>query len=521
MANGRLGGVAAGHLRTLIDEGAVGGLSDGELLGRFLDDRDESAFGALVCRHGPLVFGVCRRTLRDAHQTEDAFQATFLVLARKAGSIRNREAVGPWLVGVAGKVAARARGDALRRRVHEGRAAERTPAGSIAEPDHREEVAALLGEVARLRRPLREAVVLCHLQGFTYDSAAAALGVTEGTIRGRLARARQTLRARLERRGVARDAPASVILVPGMLGRVPERLIEPTIRGSMAIATGRAATGIVPGTAITLMEGALKAMLVAKWKTAAVVALGVGLVAVGAQARPRPKPPQAPGGAAKGSEKAGEPADLAAVVPGRVVRSAEVTKDCMILSYLPDWAFGNVDNIGVASNDGGNRTLVDWPDVPALEAKSADLKFYLAFFARKTTAKPRPGSLLGFELEGEWPERTSWKTRPSSASEPAFTTAFEPGEGWKLFEITSVVREHQGKSGDGLMLRFVGEDRFRGSAWSGYEFVSREGQGEWAGRRPMLLVVEPPKKVGARLDPPKLAELQTSRYDSFFLGAFW
>jgi RNA polymerase sigma factor (sigma-70 family) len=495
MAKGFGDGVVLGQIRTLFDEGAVGSLSDGELLERFLDDRGESgeaAFGALVRRHGPLVFGVCRRALRDSHQTEDAFQATFLVLARRARSIRNREAVGPWLVGVAGKVAARARGDALRRRTHEEKAAGLAPRWSSAEPADRDEVAVLLAEVDRLRRPLRDAVVLCHLQELTYASAAEALGVSEGTIRGRLARARETLRNRLDRRGISRDTSALIALRVSEVPPTP--LVAPTIRGSMAVAAGRAAIGIVPSSAITLMEGALKAMWFAKLKTALLVASGVGLITLGAALRvdawQRPEGKKSNDAAKDPTAKGVEPA-LADAVDGKIVRSTVVTNDCSILAYMPDWAHGNVDNLMIGNNGGGVRTLVDWSDVPPSEAKNADLKFFLAFYSRKTNSNPKPGSILAFELTSEWPELTSWKTRPGYEPEPVASAKFEPGDGWKIFDITSFVRDRDGKANHGLMLRFLSEDR---DDWSGYAFVSREGQKEWAKRRPMMLVVAPEKK---------------------------
>jgi RNA polymerase sigma factor (sigma-70 family) len=499
MAKG-INGVVFGQLKTLFDDGAVLSLSDGELLCRFLDDRGElgeAAFEVLVHRHGPLVFGICRRTLGDTHQTEDAFQATFLLLARKAHSIRNREAVVSWLVGVAGKVSARAKGDAHRRRAHEERVAEMAPQWAVSASTDRDEVDALMKEVDRLRRPLREAVVLCHLQGLTYDSAAEALGVSEGAVRGRLARARELLRSRLKRRGISHEVSSAVLITPKLLGTVPDRLIAPTVRASMAVAFGQAAAGIVPGSAITLMEGVLQAMVLSKLKTAAVLALSVGLITFGSafhvHAWQRPESAKAKE-AGKGVEAKGNDTDLAELLGGRIVRSTEVTKDCMILSYLPDWAFGNVDNIGIAGNGGGVRTLVDWPDVPSTEAKSADLRFYLAFYSRKTTAKPKPGSVVAFEVTGEWPERTSWETRPPYEPEPAAYAKFEPGDGWKAFDITEFVRNHDGKSGQGLLIRFLIEDRPANGDWSGYEFVSREGKDEWAKRRPMLVVVGPTKK---------------------------
>jgi hypothetical protein len=186
-------------------------------------------------------------------------------------------------------------------------------------------------------------------------------------------------------------------------------------------------------------------------------------------------------------------AELARLVPGRIVRDSPVTKDCMVLSYLPDWAHGDVDNIGVANNDGGVRTLLKWRDVHP-ETTSSGLRFYLALYARKTTSNGPPGSILAFPLRGDWPERTSWKTLPEYDADPAATYKFVPGTGWKVFDITPVLlaRAESGSKADGVLLRFLQEDR-SGSRkdWSGYELVSREGTGGWTDRRPVLLVVKP------------------------------
>ena len=507
MARG-INGVVLGDVRTLFDLGAAGEMTDGQLLERFLDDRVESggsAFGVLVDRHGPMVFGVCRRTLRHAQEAEDAFQATFLVLARRARSIRNREAVGPWLLGVARKVAARARSDAQRRRTLDVRPDESDSAGEATSAVDGEEIAALLSEVERLPRRLREPLVLCYLQGMTYSSAADALRLTEGTVRGRLVRAKESLRVRLTRRGFSPASLAPMLVDIRILEEAPRRLIEPTVRASMRVAAGESMAGVVSTSAASLMEGVLKTMLSAKLKTTAALALTLGMIGLGTGVHARQKPVEQPaengaqvkksGVPAAGGEMAGpDAAILSGLVGGRIVRTAEVTKDSMILSYLPDWGFGNVDNIGIAGNDGGVRTLVDWPDVPASESKSPELRFYLAFFSRKTTSKPKPGMIGAFELSSEWPEPTSWRTRPSYEPEPIAREKFSPGDGWKVFEITEWVRSRGGNSGQGLMLRFLVEDRPGSGDWSGYECVSREGQGEWAHRRPMLLVVGLPKK---------------------------
>src|SRR5215470_5427658 len=195
---------ALGHLRLALAPPEA----DAQLLARFLASRDDFAFAALVRRHGPTVLGVCRRVLRHAQDAEDAFQATFLVLARKARSIARRGALGSWLYGVAYRVALKARDDAARRRRHERRAASRTEgqaacaeAGDAAGP-------VLDEEVNRLPDKYRQPVVLCYFEGKTYQEAARLLGWPAGTAAVRLARARELLRNRLTVRGVALSSAA-------------------------------------------------------------------------------------------------------------------------------------------------------------------------------------------------------------------------------------------------------------------------------------------------------------------------
>jgi hypothetical protein len=186
--------------------------------------------------------------------------------------------------------------------------------------------------------------------------------------------------------------------------------------------------------------------------------------------------------------------DLVKRAPGSITRAVPVSKDCMVLAYLPDWNFGNVDNIGIGNNDGGVRTLIDWPAIPADEAASPERQFLIALYSRKTISHPPAGPIHAFEILGEWPERTSWKTQPRYAPEPAATYKFEPGEGWKLFDITPLVRAQAkaGRNGHGVILRFLNEDVSGGpqESFSDYKLVSREGADEWAQRHPMLLVVK-------------------------------
>jgi len=201
-------------------------------------------------------------------------------------------------------------------------------------------------------------------------------------------------------------------------------------------------------------------------------------------------------GPATQPEEAIAPEDLAKLAGGRIVKALPITKDCMVLAYLPSWAHGNVDNIAVANNDGGVRTLLAWPEITPQEASRADRRFVLALYSRKTTLREPAGTIGAHELLADWPELTSWKTKPRFATKPAATFKFVPGEGWKLFDVTDLVRAQAGdrRKACGVMLRFDREDVVSAMKWSGYAFVSREGIGQWLNSRPVLLVIEPSKK---------------------------
>jgi len=180
----------ARDLGTLFNEGAVGMLSDGQLLERLVGRRDASAFEAIVERYGPLVWGVCLRVLRDHHDAEDAFQATFLVFARKAASVMPREKLGNWLYGVAFQTAMKARATRAKRRVRERQAGETTEPEAVPEAHPDELLGRLDREVTRLPEKYRLPVILCELRGNTHRQAAEQLGWPVGTVSSRLSRAR-------------------------------------------------------------------------------------------------------------------------------------------------------------------------------------------------------------------------------------------------------------------------------------------------------------------------------------------
>jgi RNA polymerase sigma factor (sigma-70 family) len=265
------------RIRAVAIEARGGDLTDGQLLEWYLAGREEAAFTALVQRHGPMVLGVCRRVLNHAHDAEDAFQATFLVLVRKAATVRPRERVGNWLYGVAYRTALEARGTAARRRIKE-----RTMSRPEAAPeDVWQDVRPVLDqELANLPEKYRSAVVLCDLEGKTRKEAARQLGWPEGTVAGRLTRARAILARRLGRHGIVLSAAALAAYLPNTAtAAVPASLMMATTRAATWSAVGSAAVpGVVPAKVAALTEGVLKAMLFAKLRAALAVALVLGLM---------------------------------------------------------------------------------------------------------------------------------------------------------------------------------------------------------------------------------------------------
>jgi RNA polymerase sigma factor (sigma-70 family) len=261
-------------LDRIFRRGTVAGMGEGALLARFVADGDEAAFSALVARHGPMVRGVCRRLLRDEHDVDDAFQATFLVLVRRAGAIRDGDLVGHWLHGVAHRVAVRARAQAARRHVHEptGSDTDRAEAEPQGEADRPELRSVLDEELERLPESLRAPMVLCYLEGTTHEEAASRLGWPVGTVRSRMARARDLLRGRLTRRGVACAGPAiasAVVAEP-----VSAALFDATVRASLLFATTRAASTVLASArAAAWAQGAVNAMTISKLKIVAAATL--------------------------------------------------------------------------------------------------------------------------------------------------------------------------------------------------------------------------------------------------------
>jgi RNA polymerase sigma factor (sigma-70 family) len=286
MSNGQLDNVLR-HIRRAVAARQAGELPDRELLGRYVAGQDETAFTAIVERHGGLVLGVCRRILRHEHDAEDACQATFLVLARKAGTIRKGDALASWLHGVAGRIARKLHADARRRSSDEVRAADVAGPDTTGDVSWREGLAVLGEELSRLPASYRAALTLCHLEGRRQDEAARELGCSLGALCGRLVRARECLRKRMARRGVALPAAlAGAVLVAEPAGAaLPPALAVRTIKAAAALRSGQGLARVIPARVATLTEGALTTMSVSRVKTvAALLLLSAGLVVAAAGA---------------------------------------------------------------------------------------------------------------------------------------------------------------------------------------------------------------------------------------------
>lgn len=293
-------GGSAEEARRLFRVGSLAAISDGQLLDRFLANHDEeaaeAAFEELVKRHGPMVFRICRGVLRDPHEAEDAFQATFLALASRATTIRRRESASSWLFGVAHRAAQRLRRAAARRSSTIQAAAKRAPE-TYFPPDGEPDGEILREEIDALPERLRESVILCHLQGLTYDAAAQRLGLTESAVRGRLARARERLRGRLTRRGVSVPVGLLITSLARPAEAVPPALLRSTTRISLGLAAAGPVAALARGVLLSMMIHQLKAVAVAT------VALSAGLWAWGvlastenprAQEPPKSAPQPAP-----------------------------------------------------------------------------------------------------------------------------------------------------------------------------------------------------------------------------------
>jgi len=269
------------QLRRIVIATDARSMTDGDLLDCFVTGGDEAAFEALVRRHGPMVLGVCRRVLHDPHEADDAFQATFVVLLRKCGSLAQPELLGNWLYGVAFRTAREVRNRAARRRARELQA---VPVEETTPSSEWDDVRPLLDEeLNKLPAKYRIPVVLCDLQSKSRKEVARQIGCPEGTLSSRLARAHDLLRRRLLRRGLALSAGwLAVGLSSGVAtAALPPSLVLNTVKAALAVSVADAVgVGVLSAPVAALVEGVMQAMFLSKVKLTAAVLLTIGMVGV-------------------------------------------------------------------------------------------------------------------------------------------------------------------------------------------------------------------------------------------------
>jgi RNA polymerase sigma factor (sigma-70 family) len=366
-----------------------GGLTDGQLLECFLAAGEQAAFTALVRRHGPLVLGVCRRVLGHTQDAEDAFQATFLVLARKAAALARPDLLGPWLYAVAYRTARKARAAAGRRRAVERQVAQMPERPGRAEECGHDLRPVLDAELSRLPEKYRIPVVLCELEGKSKREAARALGVPEGTVSSRLARARKLLRARLLRRGLALSSGtlALALSAEAASASVPAALALSTSKAAASLAAGGAATTAVAARVAALAEGVLRTMSLNRLKFVAAllfllaaVGVGVGLWPGRVPAAPRASthravPRQGDKGPGRKAPQWQEVASLTCSVPGAVAFSPDGKKLAAAGNGVLLWdaATGKaLDGLKEGVGDLGLYALAFSPDGKLLAAGGPD-----------------------------------------------------------------------------------------------------------------------------------------------------
>jgi RNA polymerase sigma-70 factor (ECF subfamily) len=288
----RLNGDTLRWLDTLNHEGTFAKMSDGLLLEQFLERTGaatEVAFEVLVRRHGPMVLSLCRRVLHDDHAAADAFQATFLVLARRASTIRNRDHIAPWLGRVTRRIARSSRAEAARRAARERRITvnDAKAAPVVIDCDGLEIASLVSAEVNRLPKVDRLLLQLTYWQGKTYEETAALLSWPIGTVRSRLSRVRERLRGRLTRRGLAPNLAvtgSAALVKEASTGQLPEALVLQTVRAATRYAGGITAAveaGTVPATVAALVNGELSMMATISWKSISILLLLGGSVTAG------------------------------------------------------------------------------------------------------------------------------------------------------------------------------------------------------------------------------------------------
>jgi HlyD family secretion protein len=421
-----------GQLHTLFNVGAIRELTDGQLLERFASDARESAelaFAVLIERHGAMVLRVCQGVLMDPHDTQDAFQATFLVLVQKARALWVRDSLGPWLHQVAYRTAMCARLTAARRRRHERCAAGMFQEIRVEPNEERSQV--LHEEISRLPGRFQAPVVLCDLEGRTHEQAARHLKWPIGTVKSRLSRARERLRANLIRRGLAPNAGLLVTALPsaGTQGLMTPALVESTTGMALRFASGRA---IVPGSVTTLAQGVLRTMSITRWFKAATILLVLSVSASGVEPWiPQDKPSTDAAGVEKRPPSQVGNLPVATVHSGKLV--ATLVDRGVLESSQPHNVFCDVEGVSTILELVADGTRVQKGDVvcvldsPALREKlsahdavkrTAEAEFLSAKLLRDVAE-----SKLREYLEGTFPRELKAVKGEIAATESAIQKA--------------------------------------------------------------------------------------------------
>jgi RNA polymerase sigma factor (sigma-70 family) len=406
------------HIRRAVVRRDGAGLTDAQLLQNYLSRRDEAAFPALVRRHGPMVWGVCRRVLGDDHDAEDAFQATFLVLVRKAASIASPGLLANWLYGVAHRTALKARSTAAKRRARERQVTD-MPEPAVTVHDPWRDLQPLIDqELSRLPDRSRVAVVLCDLEGRTRKEAARHLGVPEGTLAARLARGRALLAKRLARHGLAVSAGslAAVLAQHSASASAPTSVVPSTIKAARLFAAGRAAD-VISVKVAALTEGVLKTMFLRKTMNvlavlAVVAAVGVCAGGLLPRTQAQAPPPDSP----KASLPEPDEGNLKETVLALQKRiwEANARQDVTAMKNLLADDFVGLDKNGNPFDKGGElRYVSEWCEfdhdvkearVVLLNDSSALVMYEVHYKYRRRGSKDVPGT-ESRQGTGAWAKR--------------------------------------------------------------------------------------------------------------------
>jgi RNA polymerase sigma factor (sigma-70 family) len=420
---------AVRHLRRAALQGGAG-LTDGQLLECFIASRDEAAFEALVRRHGPMVLGVCRRVLRHDQDAEDAFQAAFLVLARKAATVTPRDLLANWLYGVACKTAAKARGLRAKRQTREKHVTVMPDPAAVQHDNSAAALPPLLDqELSRLPAKYRVPVVLCDLEGKTRKVAAQQLGWPEGTVSSRLSRAREMLARRLSRHGLGTSAGslAAVLAQEVASADIPAALVASTVKAAGGFAMGQTlAAGVVSAEVTILTERVLNSMFLNRVTTVAAVLLmavaltgGTGAILSSvsgadpqqATAAEQPQPPKAEDGAVSWNEIARTYYQNVALaeekyegkkilVTGHMERIAQLHKGGKVSRYALQMSYSTTTSTASSrGRGGGGRTTGGGKTSETTSVRTTVLllSFEFGSEAQKQLAGLDPSKLLTIE----------------------------------------------------------------------------------------------------------------------------